>query len=517
MARWLIPLAIPLAGLALLLSDPRLDVHWEHHPAHFWLVLITALLSVVLGYLSGEAARRLDDARLFLVSLAFVTSAGFLALHALATPGVLLEKKNAGFVVATPVGLAIASIFAATSALDLSPSASSAVMRRQWALRGIVFGLLGAWCVYSLSGLAPLDHALTEEEAHGPLYALAAIGLPLYAFAAVRYVQLYRRRPAPMPAAVAAAFTLLAEAMVAIAFGHNWHASWWEWHVLMTVAFGLVAFVARQEYRRRRSTAALFKDLYLEHTGELVDRRYAQALSRAVDSEDIGDDFSEEERRLLDQAAGELRRLDELFSPYLSPQLMTRLREQPGAGELGGEQREVSVLFADLQGFTAFSERSTPPEVIAMLNAYWAEVVPVVAAEDGIIERFAGDAVMVVFNAAADQPDHARRAARAALEFVEASDAVARGRPEWPRFRVGVNSGPAVVGNVGAREQRSFAAIGDTTNLAARLQAAAEPDQVVIGATTAAELTGARLRPLPPLELKGKGEPVEAYVLLGLG
>jgi adenylate cyclase len=516
-ARWLIPLAIPLAGLALLLSDPRLDVHWEHHPAHFWLVLITALLSVVLGYLSGEAARRLDDARLFLVSLAFVTSAGFLALHALATPGVLLEKKNAGFVVATPVGLAIASIFAAASALDLSPSASSAVMRRQWALRGIVFGLLGAWCVYSLSGLAPLDHALTEEEAHGPLYALAAIGLPLYAFAAVRYVQLYRRRPAPMPAAVAAAFTLLAEAMVAIAFGHNWHASWWEWHVLMTVAFGLVAFVARQEYRRRRSTAALFKDLYLEHTGELVDRRYAQALSRAVDSQDVGGDFSDEERQLLEQAAGELRRLDELFSPYLSPQLMTRLREQPGAGELGGEQREVSVLFADLQGFTAFSERSTPPEVVAMLNAYWAEVVPVVAAEDGMIERFAGDAVLVVFNAAVDQPDHAERAARAALAFVDASEAVAHGRPEWPRFRVGVNSGPAVIGNVGALEQRSFTAIGDTTNLAARLQAQAEPGQVVIGGTTAAELTGAELEPLGALELKGKREPVEAFRLVRLG
>jgi adenylate cyclase len=522
-ARWLIPLALPLAGLVLLLSRPRLDVHWEHHPAHFWLVLVTALLSVVLGYLSGEAARRLGDARLFLVSLAFITSAGFLALHALATPGVLLEKKNAGFVVATPVGLAIASIFAAASALDLSPAASAAVMRRQWLLRGIVFALLGAWGAYSLANLYPLSHALSEEEAHGPLYALAAVGLPFYAFAAVRYVQLYRRRPAPLPAAVAAAFTLLAEAMVAIAFGRNWHASWWEWHVLMAVAFGLVAFVARQEYRRRRSTAALFKDLYLEHTAELVDSRYANALGELVDAKTDArglretEHFSEEEARLLEQAAGELRRLDELFSPYLSPQLMTRLREQPGASELGGEQREISVLFADLQGFTAFSERSSPPEVVAMLNAYWAEVVPVVAAEDGMIERFAGDAVMVVFNAASDQPDHAERAARAALAFVDASEAVARGRPNWPRFRVGVNSGPAVIGNVGAMEQRSFTAIGDTTNLAARLQAQAEPGIVVIGATTAAALAGAVLEPLGALDLKGKSEPVPAFRLVGLG
>ena len=515
--RWLVLLALPIAGLMLLLAAPEADVHWEHHPAHFWLVLAAALVSVVLGYLAGEAARRLNDARLFLVSLAFITSAGFLGLHALATPGVLLDKPNAGFVVATPVGLAIASVFAAVSALDLSPAASAAVMRRQWLLRGTVFAMLAGWAVYSLAELPPLDRALTPEEDDGPLYLLGAVGLLLYAFAAVRYVSLYRRRPSAMPLAVAAAFTLLAEAMIAIAFGRSWHASWWEWHVLMAIAFGIVAVAARVEYRRRRSAAAVFKDLYLEHTADFVDQRYAQALSKAVDSGEVDEDFSEEESRLLEQAAGELRRLDELFSPYLSPQLLARLREQPEAAELGGEQRDVSVLFADLEGFTSFSERTSAPEVVTMLNAYWAKVVPVVAAEDGMIERFAGDAVMVVFNAASDQPDHALRAARAALGFVQASEGIAAGRPDWPRFRVGVNSGPAVIGNVGAAEQRSFTAIGDTTNLAARLQAEAEPGRVVIGALTAAALTGAELESTGPLELKGKSEPVEAYLLIRLG
>ena len=103
-----------------------------------------------------------------------------------------------------------------------------------------MFALLAAWAAYSLAGLPPLDRALSATEAHGPLYTLAGVGVPLYGYAAVRYLLLYRRQPAPMPLAVAIAFTLLAEAMAAIAFGRNWRASWWEWHVLMACAFGIV-------------------------------------------------------------------------------------------------------------------------------------------------------------------------------------------------------------------------------------------------------------------------------------
>ncbi len=99
-----------------------------------------------------------------------------------------------------------------------------------------------------------------------------------------------------------------------------------------------------------------------------------------------------------------------------------------------------------------------------------------------MVERFAGDAVMVVFNAAEDQPDHAVRAARAGLGLQKAAAKLGERHPGWPRFRVGVNSGPALVGNVGSAEHRSFTAIGDTTNLAARLQTVAHPGQVVIGA-----------------------------------
>jgi adenylate cyclase len=516
-------LAVPIVGLALLLAAPDLDVHWEHHPAHFWLVLGTALISVALGFLMSEAARRLDDARLFLVSMAFVTSAGFLGLHALATPGVLLSGKNAGFVIATPVGLLIAGGFAAASALDVGHRAA-ALMRHRTLIRNGVLVLLAVWAAVSVAERGPINEPLPPERADGPLYSLAAGGLVLYGFAAFRYLSLYRLRRARLPLAVFVAFALLAESMLAIALGRNWHASWWEWHVLMAAAFGLVAASVRDEYRSRRSLAGVFSDLYLDRTVELVDERYGRALQEVVRAQERGEEtpaavkgMSAEEVELLQRAAGEIRRLDDLFRPYLAPQLTERLRADPGAAELGGEEREISVLFADLQGFTAFSERHDPAQVVAMLNEYWARAVPAVTEQGGMIERFAGDAVMAVFNAAGDEPDHATRAARAALALQRATANISGRRPDWPSFRAGVNTGRALVGNVGSAEQRSFTAIGDTTNLAARLQAEAEPGQVVIGAATLAALgDGARVRALGGLDLKGKNEPVDAFVLVEL-
>ena len=115
-------LVVPLAGLALLVAEPQLDVIWEHHPAHFWLVLVAGGLNAGLAYATGSAARRRGDARVFLVSLGFLSAAGFLGLHALATPGVLLADTNAGFAMATPVGLLAAGLFAAASSAELRPT-----------------------------------------------------------------------------------------------------------------------------------------------------------------------------------------------------------------------------------------------------------------------------------------------------------------------------------------------------------------------------------------------------------
>jgi class 3 adenylate cyclase len=514
---------VPLAGLALLLGYPSLDVRWEHHPSHFWLVLLVAVVNATLGLSMSETARRRGDPRIFLVALAFLAAAGFLALHALATPGVLLEKGNAGFTIATQVGLVNAAVLAVASSLDLDGRFGHAVIRGQNVLRAVLVLLLVAWGVASLASLPPLDNPLVPEEAEGPLRAAALVGVALYVAAAVRYRRLYLASREPLPLAVLTTWVLLAEAMVAVAFGRNWQLSWWEWHLLMAIAFALVASVARSQQRKRRAGGP-FASLYLEQTVARANAAYANALGQLVDQRADADDvarrfgLSGEQAALVERAATRIRQLDETFRPHFAPQLADRLRHDPGAGELGGEEREVSVLFADLEGFTAYAESRPPAEVIDMLNEYWGTAVPIVLERHGgLIERFAGDAVMVVFNAQGDQPDHARRASAAALELQERTAALADRNRDWPRLRAGVNSGFAAVGYVGAEAQRSFAVIGDTTNTAARLQAAARPGEVVIAAATREALgDDAEVETMSPVEAKGKREPVAAFRLLRL-
>jgi adenylate cyclase len=523
---WWIAFALPLAGLGLLLARPELDLHWEHHPSHFWLVLITAAINVALAYVTNVVAGRQGDARLVLISLAFFASAGFLGLHALATPGVLLEESNTGFVIATPVGLFIASGFAAASVTDLVGPRATSVLRYRSLMLGALVAVMIVWGVISLANLPPLMGPPPGAEAIGPLSVLAGIGVAFYAFAAWRTLDFYRQRGGIVVLAIGVALVLLGEAMVAIVLSRNWRISWWEWHVLMLVAFAAIALGARAEYRRSGSLTAAFGGLYLEATLARIDRRQARAIAAVAAAGERGESpdqvladlrrggASTDEVALLAHAADELRRLDTLFRPYLPSNLATRLRQEPEAARLGGAERDVSVLFADLAGFTTFGETRSPSEVITMLNTYWAVVVPAIERGGGVVEHFAGDGVLVSFNTGDDQPDHAIRASATALTIIEAGRPVAASHPDWPIFRAGVNTGPAIVGNVGAEDRRSFTVIGDTTNLAARLLALGEPGQVVV-----AQATWDRLGPnrdgtaLGPSHVKGKREPVMAWVL----
>jgi class 3 adenylate cyclase len=240
-----------------------------------------------------------------------------------------------------------------------------------------------------------------------------------------------------------------------------------------------------------------------------------------------GGEFAERDRALLRSLSSQLsialenarlyHQIDALFHQYMSPAVATALLADPAQAELGGATVDVTVLFADLRGFTSFSERSSPHDVVTMLNRYFGVAVPVVLAEGGTVSHFMGDAIMVLFNAPSRQPDHALRAARAGLRLQAAIDEIAAGRADWPRFRVGINSGPVVVGNIGSAELRNFTAIGDTANLASRLETSAQEGQVVIGPATYELLHDvAVVQPLGPLQVKGKEAPIEAYVLTGL-
>jgi serine phosphatase RsbU (regulator of sigma subunit) len=278
---WLAQLALPLVGLWLLRTNPRLDTRLEHHAGHFWLVVTGAMLNVVLGVWVSEAARRRHDARLLLVSLTFLASAGFLLLHALATPAVLLPGPNTGFAVATPVGLFLGAGFAVASSANLPPARAAAVLRHQWLLRGGLALLMVAWAVLSLLALPPFAAPLAEDSTHRLIHGLALVGVGLYALAAFRYAGLLWRRQVML--GIVTAFVLLAEAMVAIAFAHNWQLSWWEWHLLMAIAFGVVVYSARVEAAREGTGDHVFDGLALEETIRRIDEQYDAAVRTLVE------------------------------------------------------------------------------------------------------------------------------------------------------------------------------------------------------------------------------------------
>jgi adenylate cyclase len=438
---WIAALAVPLLGFVLLLAAPGADVQWEHHPSHFWLVLAAAVTSAALAFSTSGVALRRSDARLYLVSLAFLSAAGFLGLHALATPGVLLDGPNQGFAVATPIGLVLSALFAAASALPLGPERARAVMRRAGLLRGALLAAMALWAALSLLSVPPLDDPTPVERASGALVVTAVAATLLFGLAAARYLSMVLHSGSPILLGVTSAWVLLAEASVAVAFGRNWHASWWEWHLLMLVAFGAIAVAARREEAEER-----FSDLYLDHT-----------------------------------AAG---------------------------------TREVSVLFADLAGFTSFSEGREPREVSEMLNAYFEVAIPpIVRQHGGDIDRLIGDAIMATWGTRGDQPDHAERAVSAAAALQAETARLAAEHPDWPRFRAAVNTGEALVGVVGAESGRSYTVIGDTVNVAARLEARAPTGGVVVGGATLRAVPGLRATSLGEIEVKGKRERVDAYLL----
>ena len=209
------------------------------------------------------------------------------------------------------------------------------------------------------------------------------------------------------------------------------------------------------------------------------------------------------------------------FSHYLAPSIVDQLAESEAELRLGGERREITVMFADLSGFTALSTRLPPEELMAVTNTYHAMMVEAVEATGGYVNQFLGDAVMAIWGAPLADPDHAASAARAALRIVDKimqakAEADAQGVPGYA-VKIGINTGPAVVGNVGAPKRYNYTAVGETVNIAARLESVPEDYgcRIVVGPVTAASI-GDRfvLCELDWIKVKGKDEAFSIFQLI---
>jgi len=221
---------------------------------------------------------------------------------------------------------------------------------------------------------------------------------------------------------------------------------------------------------------------------------------------------------------GERRQVSDIFGRFVSAEvrdmIVNMALEDPDLIQPGGRQAEISVLFADIRGFTTISENLPPSEVVEILNWYLDSMEEAVFEQGGTLDKYTGDGMMVLFGAPLEQPDHAERAVRAALGMQRAATAVSRQRGDvrWKvAYGIGIATGPAVVGHIGSQRRLDYTAIGDTVNLASRLEGKAAPGAILINRAAYERVRDvAVVEELEPVMVKGKARPVAVYEVVGL-
>ncbi len=216
------------------------------------------------------------------------------------------------------------------------------------------------------------------------------------------------------------------------------------------------------------------------------------------------------------------RYIKKAFSTYVSSQVVGRILKDPGLLKLGGEKREVTILFSDVRDFTSLAEEMPPEKLVALLNRYLGPMTKIVLKEGGTLDKYIGDAIMAIFNAPVEVPDHPERACTTALTMMERLPGLNR---KWEKrgypplnIGVGINTGEAVVGNMGADLRFDYTAIGDTVNLTSRLEGMNKvygTNIMVSEGTFKRTAEGFIFRELDSVRVKGKERPVAVYELLG--
>jgi adenylate cyclase len=214
----------------------------------------------------------------------------------------------------------------------------------------------------------------------------------------------------------------------------------------------------------------------------------------------------------------EKRKVSRLFGRYVSKDVYAHLMANPDSARLGGTRRDMTVLFSDIRGFTAVTERGNPEALVAQLNEYFTEMVGIVFRHHGTLDKFVGDMVMALFAAPLDDLDHAEHAAQTAVDMVEALGRLnarwaAEGMPVLD-IGIGINSGEMIAGNIGSAAVMSYTVIGDNVNLGARLESLNKDyaTRIIISDATRIRLKAPYpLRPLGEVIVKGKSRPVAIY------
>jgi adenylate cyclase len=210
-----------------------------------------------------------------------------------------------------------------------------------------------------------------------------------------------------------------------------------------------------------------------------------------------------------------------MFSTYVNPSVVDELLDDPGKLVLGGKREELTVLFGDIEGFTTISQHMSPEDLVALLNEYLNVMSEIIFRRAGTLDKYEGDAVMAFWGAPVPQPDHALRACLTALDMLDAiaglnRDWAARQRP-WIRTRIGINTGEMVVGNMGAIGKFDYTVIGDSVNLASRLEGAnKEYGTSIMVSQRTYDLVRARVigRQLDRITVHGRTDPVTTFELL---
>ncbi|WP_457644363.1 CHASE2 domain-containing protein [Persephonella sp.] len=215
------------------------------------------------------------------------------------------------------------------------------------------------------------------------------------------------------------------------------------------------------------------------------------------------------------------RELKRAFSKYLSPDVVEQIVRNPEKLGLGGEEKEITVLFADIRDFTQITEKLTPKQVAKLLNVYFDDFTKIILNNRGLLDKYIGDAVMAVFNAPVAVPDHPDRACRTALDLVDRLDKINEKleKLDLPPIRIGIgiNTGKAIIGNLGSSLRFEYTAIGDTVNLASRLEGLNRiyGTEIILSQYTVERVRSEFLfRKLDRVRVKGKEQPVYVYQLM---